>query len=147
MKCECEFQIKVMVPLGEGKCKTKSNMCTEAQIFVHSKHSEHHLGTENDKMFLPVHPLVISFATENLKRMISTSTVALVSNREEKKMQASIPEVERTTYRFFLIPKEVEQLSYFMKLNGTFFSSFLSKVQLFTFFQFHFHFICHLLLV
>jgi len=74
MKCECEFQIKVMVPLGEKKCSTQSTSM-EAHIFVHSKHSGHHLGSESDKIFLPIHPLVLSFAKENLKHMISTSIV------------------------------------------------------------------------
>jgi len=50
MKYECEFQIKVMVPLGEKKSSTQSTSM-EVQIFVHSKHSGHYLGTEIDKIF------------------------------------------------------------------------------------------------
>ena len=111
------------MPFGNKKCSTTSKSCMEAQIFIHSKHSGHNLGTEVDKMFLPVHLMVISFATENLKHMISTSTIALVFVREEMKMQAMVPDIEQTTYRFFFIPKEVEQLLYFMRLNGTSFHS------------------------
>ena len=88
----------------------------------------HNLGTNVDKIFLSMHPMVISFATENLKHMISTSTVALESVREKMKMQAMVPDIEYRTYRFFLIPKEVEQLSYFMRLNGTSFHSFFLKI-------------------
>jgi len=79
MKYYCEFQIKVMVPLGKEKCSKKSNMSTEAVIFVHTRHSGHHLGTKIDKMFVSVHPLFILFAVKNLKHMITTSTVALTS--------------------------------------------------------------------
>jgi len=121
MKCDCEFQMKVMIPLEKEKCTKESNISREAVIFVHTTHSGHHPGTEVDKMFLPVHPLVISFAVENLKHMISTSTVALASVREETKVQAMVEELERATYRFFLIPKEIEQISYFLKLNGNYF--------------------------
>jgi hypothetical protein len=127
MKCECQFQIKVRVPLVDKKGSIEFENSMEANIYVHSKHNGHHPGTEGDKMFLPVHPLIISFAMENLKHMISTSTVSLVSIREEKKMQAMVPENERTTYRFFLIPKEVEQLSYFNRLNGNCLLSILSN--------------------
>ena len=107
MKCQCEFRIKVVVPFGNKKCSTTLESCMEAQIFVHLKHIGHNPGTEVDKMFLPSHPMVISFATENLKHMISTSTVALVSVREEIKMQAMVPDIEQTIYPFFLIPRKL----------------------------------------
>ena len=58
-------------------------------------------------MFLPVHPMVISFATENLKHMISTSTVALVSVREEMKMQAMVPDIEQQHIDFSLFPRKL----------------------------------------
>jgi len=77
MKCDCKFEMKVMIPLEKEKCAKESNMSREVVIFVHTRHSGHHPGTEVDKMFLPVHPLIISFVVENLKRMISTSTIAL----------------------------------------------------------------------
>jgi len=118
MKYQCEFQMKVMVPPEKKKCAKESNMSTKAIIFLHTRHSRHHPGTEVNKMFLPVHPLVIFFAVENLKYMISTSTVALAFVREETKIQAIVEELKRATYRFFLIPKEVEQISYFLELNG-----------------------------
>ena len=56
-----------------------------ATISLHTKHSEHQPGTDIDKLFLPVHPIVVTLAMENLKRMLSTSTVALASKNEEKK--------------------------------------------------------------
>jgi len=121
MKCDCEFQIKVMIPLGKEKFAKKSNMSIEAVIFVHTIHNGHHPGTEVDKIFLPVYPLVISFAVENLKHMISTSTVALAFVWEETKIQSMVEDLEWATYCFFLIPKEIEQISYFLKLNGNYF--------------------------
>jgi len=79
MKCHCKFQIKVMVSLGKKKCSKKSNNSIDAIMFVHTKYNEYHLGIEVDKMFLPIHPLVISFVMENLKHMISISTITLMS--------------------------------------------------------------------
>jgi len=108
-----------MVPFGKGECSKGLTISLEAIIFVHTKHSGHHPDIEVDKMFLLVHPLVIFFATENLKHMISTSTVVLAFVREGTKIQAMVEDLECATYQFFLIPKEVEQLSYFIRLNGT----------------------------
>jgi len=121
--------MKVTIPLGKEKCAKESNMSIEAIIFVYTRHSGHRSGTKVDKMFLPVHPLVIFFAVENLKHMISTSFVALSSVQEETKIQAMVEDLEWTIYRFFLIPNKVEQISYFLKLNDNYFlhSFFLSE--------------------
>jgi len=104
-----EFQIKVMVPLGKGEYSKQAKNPTEAIICVHTKHNGYHPSTKVDKMFLPIHvpihPLVISFAVENLKYMISTSTVALASIQEEIKIQGTVDNLECVTSRFFLIAK------------------------------------------
>jgi hypothetical protein len=55
---------------------------------------------------------------KDLKRLVSTSTVALVSLKDEDKTRALVNDLERSIYRFVLIPKEVEQFSYTMRLNG-----------------------------
>jgi hypothetical protein len=75
-----------------------------------------------------VHPVVLTMTKENLKKMIYTSMVALVSIRDEEKLKARVGDLERVMYRFFIIPKEVEKLKYSMRLNGMFSSRFLSFI-------------------
>ena len=60
-----------------------------ATISLHTKHSGHQHGTVTDKLFLPVHPVVLSLAMEHLKWMVSTFTVALASKNEEKNHEHS----------------------------------------------------------
>ena len=91
-----------------------------AEIHVHSKHSGHNPGSEGDKYFLPVHPLVLSFATENLKMMVSPSTVAVASLKEAKKFENMVTYFEQVTFRFFMLVEEVEALSYSTRQSGAF---------------------------
>ena len=72
-----------MEPLNKGK-QIEGSSAGMTTISLHTKHSGHQPGTDTDKLFLPVHPIVVSLAMENLKRMVSTSTVALASKNEEK---------------------------------------------------------------
>jgi hypothetical protein len=62
--------------------------------------------------------MVVKMTMKDLKRLVSTSTVALVSLKDEDKTRALVNDLERSIYRFVLIPKEVEQFSYTMRLNG-----------------------------
>ena len=82
--CNCTFQIRTMEPQNKKK-QIEGSSAGMATISLHTKHSGHKLCTDIDKLFLPVHPIVVSLAMENLKRMVSTSTVALASKNEEKK--------------------------------------------------------------
>ena len=86
-----------------------------ATISLHTKLSGHQPGTDIDKLYLPVPPIVACLAIKNLKQMVSTSTVALISKNEEK----------RITYRFYLLAKKVEQMIYSMNLNGKLYYLFL----------------------
>jgi hypothetical protein len=115
--CGCEFLIKTIVPLS---CEKKKNgeFTLEATILVHNVHTGHDTRSNNDKYFLPVHPMVVKRAMEDLKRLISTSAVAFASLKDEDKTRALVNDLERSIYRFVLIPKQVEQLSYTMRLNG-----------------------------
>ena len=81
--CNCTFQIRTIEPLNKKK-QIKGSSTGMAIISLHTKHSGHQPGTDTDKLFLPVRPIVMSLAMENLKRMVSTSTVALASKNEEK---------------------------------------------------------------
>ena len=102
--CTYTFQIKTMEPLNKGK-QIEGSSAGMATILLHTKYSGHKSGTDIDKLFLPVHPIVVSLVMENLKRMVSTSTVALASNNEERKIMSMVGGLERVTYRFYLIAK------------------------------------------
>ena len=71
----------------------------EATILVHNVHIRHDTRSNNDKYFLPVHPM------EDLKRLVCTSAVALAFPKDEDKTWALINDLERSIYRFVLIPK------------------------------------------
>ena len=92
-------------------------------IFVHIQHTRHVPGSKADIIFLPVHPVVMTMAKENLKMMLSTSTVALAYNREANKFKAIVTELKRVTYRFSIIAKDVVQLRHSMRLNDTLYFS------------------------
>lgn len=86
-KCDCEFLLKTMVPSMNTKSCIKITMQVTAEIHVHSKHSGHHPGSEGDKYFLPVHDLVLSFATKNLKMIVSPSTVDVASLKKQRSLK------------------------------------------------------------
>ena len=115
--CGCEFIIKTIVPLSCGK-KEDGEFIPEATILVHNVHTGHDTRSNNDKYFLPVHPMMVKMAMKNLKRLVSISAMALASLKDEDKTRALVNDLERSIYRFILIPKEVEQPSYTMRLNG-----------------------------
>lgn len=116
--CNCEFQIKVVEPTQSKSSSTLSQDKLEATIYVHSQHSGHVPGSDADTFFLPVHPYVIAWVMENLKFMHSPRVVEAASVEAQETFSQSVPEVERVTYRFFIIKKEVQMLAYSLKLNG-----------------------------
>ena len=119
-KCDCEFILKtIMSSMNTKSCVEVANQAI-AEIHVHSKHSGHNPGSDGDKYFLPVHPLVFSFATKNLKNIVTPSTVVVASIKEAKKFENMVTYFEQITYRFFILVKEVEVLSYFTRLSGAF---------------------------
>ena len=109
--------MKTIVPLSCGK-KKDGDSTPEATILVHNVHTGHDTRSNNDKYFLPVHPMVVKREMKDLKRLVSTSAVTLASLKVEDKTRALVNNLECSIYRFVLIPKEVEQLSYTMRLNG-----------------------------
>ena len=62
--------------------------------------------------------MVVKITMKDLKMLVSTSVATLASLKDEDKTMALVNDLERSIYRFVLIPKEVEQLSYTMRLNG-----------------------------
>ena len=119
-KCDCEFIFKTIIYSMNTKSYVKVAKQAMAKIHVHSKHSGYNPGSEVDKYFLPVHFLVLSFATKNLKMMVSHSTVAIASLKEAKKFENMVAYFEQVTFRYFILVKEVEVLSYSSRLSGAF---------------------------
>jgi hypothetical protein len=116
--CSCEFQMKVEEP-NVSKCSnTLPHSKLQATIYVHSKHSGHTPGSDSDLFFLPVHPYVIAWVMENLKFMLSPRAIEATSVDAQERFSQSVPEVERATYRFFVIKKEVQILAYSLRING-----------------------------
>ena len=74
-----------MSPLNTKSCVEVAKQ-SMAEIHVHSKHSGYNQGSEGDKYLLPVYLSVFSFATENLKMMVSPSTVAIVLFKKNKEI-------------------------------------------------------------
>ena len=121
--CGCSFQL-VTVEVITHDNSDRHLQLGDVTISVHTQHTGHVPGSKADIIFfLLVHPLVLAMANENLKRMNSTSTVALASNREANNIKDIGTELERVTYRFFIIAKEVAQLRHSMRLNGTLYFS------------------------
>ena len=69
-----------------------------AEIHVYSKHSGHNLESEGDKYFLTVHHLVLLFATENFKMMVSPSTVVVASLKEAKNFKNIVTLFEQVIF-------------------------------------------------
>jgi hypothetical protein len=65
--CDCAFQVKTVEPKVRKKASEALNNKGQVTIFVYCKHIGHEPGSDADSFFLPVHPKVISWATENLK--------------------------------------------------------------------------------
>lgn len=123
--CNCEFQIKVVEPNQSKSSSSLSQGKLEGTIYVHSEHSGHTPGSDADSFFLPVHPLVIGWVMENLKLMLSPRALEAMSVDSQDAFSQSVPEVDRVTYRFFIIKKEVQLLAYSLRVNGMCFNLLL----------------------
>ena len=97
-KCDCEFLLKIIVSSMSTKSCVEVAKQAIAKIYVYSKHSGHNPGNDGDKYFLPVHPLVLSFATENLKIMVYPSIVVVASVKEAKTFKNMMTYFEQVTY-------------------------------------------------
>ena len=73
---------------------------TMAEIHVNSEYSGHNQGSDSDKYFLAVYNLMLSFATENLKMMMSLSTVVVTSLKEAKKFENMVTYFEQIIFQF-----------------------------------------------
>ena len=72
-----------------------------SEIHVNSEYSGHNPGSESDKYFLAVYHLMLSFAIENLKMMVSLSTIVATSLKETKKFENMVIYFEQIIFQFF----------------------------------------------
>lgn len=79
--CNYSFQIKTIERLNKKK-QIKGPSIGINIISLHTKHSGHQPNTDTDKLFLPVHPILVTLSMENLKQMVFTFTVALASKNK-----------------------------------------------------------------
>lgn len=108
--CSCEFQMKAEEPNVSRCSNTLHHSKLQATIYLHNKHSGHIPGFDSDLFFLLVHPYVIAWVMENLKFMLSSRAIEATSVEAQKRFSQSILEVERATYRFFVIKKKCKYL-------------------------------------
>ena len=64
---------------------------------------------------------MIAWVMENLKYMHSPRIVEATSERAQDMFRERVTDVERATYRFFIIKKEVQILAYSLRINGMLF--------------------------
>lgn len=83
---------------------------------MHTEHSGHTPRSDGDSFSLPVHPYIISLAIQNLKYMHLARALEVASVRAREIFSQNFGDVERVTYRFHIIKKEVEALAYSMRV-------------------------------
>ena len=100
--CGCEFLIKIIVSLSCGKTEDGETI-PEATILVHNVHIGHDTRSNTDNYFLLVYPMVVKRAMEDLKRLVSTSVVALASLKDEDTLQEKTVPFQQSFSRIMLI--------------------------------------------
>ena len=89
----------------------------QSTIYIHTKYSGYNPDSDHDSFFLSVHIFVVSWAIENLKYMHSIRAVATISECAQKLFMESVGELERVTYWFHIIQKEIQALAYSIRVN------------------------------
>lgn len=108
-RCGCPF--KVLLEYAQDS--------NEVKILLYDVHEGHVPGTRDDLYHLPVHPRVIACCTDDLFDVGTCRHVAKMSKSKESfHMQSSSP-LDQVVFRFFMIPKEVQMLSYQMRDQGS----------------------------
>lgn len=109
-KCGCPFKVKV-----EYIDKVDS-----VSITLHAHHEGHLPGSRNDLYHLPVHPLVLQSCMDDLFDVGSCPHVARMSLSKESFHKESVSPLDLATFRFFMIRKEVQTMSYQLRMQGKF---------------------------
>ncbi|MCO5555205.1 hypothetical protein L7F22_008749 [Adiantum nelumboides] len=84
----------------------------EVRILINPNHESHMPGSRAELYHLPVHPTVVESCLNDLFDVGSSRHVAQMSLSKERLLFERAPLLHRVIYRFFMIPKEVQMLSY-----------------------------------
>ncbi|MCO5559589.1 hypothetical protein L7F22_013190 [Adiantum nelumboides] len=101
-KCGCPFKVRLEYV----------NHRDEVRILINPNHEGHMPGSRADLYHLPVHPTVVESCLNDLFDVGSSRHVAQMSLSKERLLFERAPLLHRVIYRFFMIPKEVQMLSY-----------------------------------
>ncbi|MCO5566801.1 hypothetical protein L7F22_020482 [Adiantum nelumboides] len=101
-KCGCPFKVRLEYV----------NHRDAVRILINPNHEGHMPGSRADLYHLPVHPTVVESCLNDLFDVGSSRYVAQMSLSKERLLFERAPLLHRVIYRFFMIPKEVQMLSY-----------------------------------
>ncbi|MCO5557658.1 hypothetical protein L7F22_011226 [Adiantum nelumboides] len=101
-KCGCPFKVRLEYV----------NHRDEVRILINPNHEGHMPGSRANFYHLPVHPTVVESCLNDLFDVGSSRHVAQMSLSKERLLFERAPLLHRVIYRFFMIPKEVQMLSY-----------------------------------
>ncbi|MCO5579889.1 hypothetical protein L7F22_033753 [Adiantum nelumboides] len=101
-KCGCPFKVHLEYV----------NHRDEIRILINPNHEGHMPRSRADLYHLPVHPTVVESCLNDLFDVGSSRHVAQMSLSKERLLFERAPLLHRVIYRFFMIPKEVQMLSY-----------------------------------
>ena len=97
-----------------------TNIEDEVSIFVNPNHEEHVPGSRADLYNLPIHPSVVESCLNDLFDVGSSRHVAQMSLSKERWHLERSSTLDRVIYKFFMIPKEIQSLSYNTRIAGLF---------------------------
>ena len=107
-RCGCPFKVVLQYAHDSNK----------VNLLLYDTHEGHVPGTRADLYYLPIHPRVIACCMDDLFDVGTCRHVAKMSKSKENfHIQISSP-LDRVVFRFFMIPKEVQMLSYQMRNQG-----------------------------
>lgn len=107
-RCGCPFKVVLQYACDSNK----------VNILLYDIHEGHVPGTRADLYYLPIHPRVISCCMDDFFDVGTCRHVAKMSvSKENFHIQNSSP-LDHVVFRFFMISKEVQMLSYQMRRQG-----------------------------
>lgn len=120
-KCGCPFKVQVETKDGNN----------EANIYLSTTHIGHDPGSRSDLYHLPIHPSVIECCMQDLFDVGNDRYVAQMSSSKERFHMERASLLDCTIFRFFMIPHEINILSYQMRNQGIISTCFYNGNRLF----------------
>ena len=87
-------------------------------INVYGQHQGHVSGSRNDLYHLPVDPTVLESCMDDLFDVGTCRHVSRMSSLKEHFHFQQASKVDKIIFRFFMIPKEIEMMSFQLRLQG-----------------------------